>query len=257
MRHELFVTAQGNGSLTPVVLSHALGLDHRMWDELATELARARPVLRYDHRGHGLSFKPQGPYTLDMLVQDAARVIEAWGRGPVVFVGLSMGGMVGQGLAITRPDLVSGLVLANTVAAYPPNAKVAWEARTKLVIEGGMGAVVDTVVRRYLHDRFRAAHPDVVRSLRDVLMSCDAAAYVASCAAVAAVDWLRHLPCIRCPTLVLAGALDQGATPLMAAEISDRIGSARLEVLAEASHLSVMEAPEEFRRLVMAHLEIC
>ena len=111
---QLQVRVQGRGA--PVVLSHALGVDSTMWDGLAAMLANRCEVLRYDHRGQGESAVPPGPYTLEQLVDDAARVVREWGRGPVVFVGLSMGGMVGQGLAIRHPELVRGLVLANTTS---------------------------------------------------------------------------------------------------------------------------------------------
>ena len=101
---QIHVTVQGEGP--PVVLSHALGLDVHMWDELAARLAKNMTVLRYEHRGHGGSAVPPGPYTIEQLVDDAARVIREWGRGPVAWIGLSMGGMVGQGLAILHPELL-------------------------------------------------------------------------------------------------------------------------------------------------------
>jgi len=107
----------------------ALGLDMHMWDELAMQLAADRPVLRYDHRGHGGSAVPPGPYTMDDLVDDAARLIREWGRGPIVWIGLSMGGMVGQGLAVRHPELVQAIVLANTSAKYPEAAAAVFAQR--------------------------------------------------------------------------------------------------------------------------------
>jgi 3-oxoadipate enol-lactonase len=249
-RPQLRVALQGAGDGVPVVASHALGLDLGMWDGLAAALAPAHPVLRYDHRGHGGSLAPAGAFTLDDLVDDAARVIREWDCGPVVFVGLSMGGMVGQGLAIRHPGLVRGLVLANTVARYPEAARAAFEQRAETVEQGGMAAVADVVVERYLHADFRAARPDAARALREQLLRCDAAAYAATCRAVGAVDWLDRLGEIRCPTLVIAGARDVGATPALAQAIAERIPGAQLEVLADASHLSVAEQPEAFERLV-------
>ena len=129
---QLAVALQGpaEGGAAPIVLSHALGLDMHMWDALAARLAAANhPVLRYDHRGHGASAVPAGPYTMDALVDDAARLLREWGRGPVVWVGLSMGGMVGQGLAIKHPELIKALVLANTTSKYPAAAGAVFEQR--------------------------------------------------------------------------------------------------------------------------------
>ena len=249
---QLRIAVQGNGP--PVVLSHALGLDLHMWDELAERLAPHHAVLRYDHRGHGGSARPRGPYTMDDLVDDAARAIREWGRGPVAWIGLSMGGMVGQGLAVRHPELLRGAVLANTVGRYPAAARPTWAARIAAVEQGGMAAVADAVVERYLHGDYRAAHPDVAARLRARLLRTDPAGYVACCHAVANVDWLDRLPGIRLPTLVLAGARDAGATPEMAREIAERIPGAALQVFADASHLSVAEVGDEFHAAVSSFL---
>jgi 3-oxoadipate enol-lactonase len=252
---QLRVALQGRDDGVPVVLSHALGLDLSMWDGLARELAESHPVLRYDHRGHGGSAVPPGPYTLEALVDDAARLVGEWGRGPVVFVGLSMGGMVGQGLAIRHPQLVRGLVLANTAARYPEAAQAGWTQRIAAVEQGGMAAVADMVVERYLHAGFRSEQPVFAQALRETILRCDAAGYAASCRAVAAVDWLDALRSIKVPTLVIAGEHDVGATPAMAQQIAERIAGAKLEVLKDASHLSVAERPEAFSDLVRGFLK--
>ena len=243
---QLRVALQGTDTGLPIVLSHALGLDHTMWDGLAAELGADHPVLRYDHRGHGGSALPAGPYRMDDLVDDAARLIREWGRGPVLFIGLSMGGMVGQGLAIRHPELLRGLVLANTTSQYPAVAAPGWAERIATVKAGGMAAVVERVVERYLHPDFRAAEPAYTEALRQRLLRCDPRGYVACCEAVAAVDWLARLSDIRSPTLVLAGARDAGATPAMAEAIAERIPGAQIDIFAEASHLSVAEQPAQF-----------
>jgi 3-oxoadipate enol-lactonase len=251
---QLRVALQGTEAGVPVVLSHALGLDLSMWDAFATELGRTHPVLRYDHRGHGGSAVPPGQYTLDELVDDAARLIREWGRGPVVFIGLSMGGMVAQGLAVRHPELVQRVVLANTVAQYPDAAKSAWTQRIAAVQQGGMAAVADMVVERYLHAAFREAHALAAQGLREQLLRCDPAGYVACCYAVMAVDWLEQLGQVTCPALVIAGARDVGATPAMAQAIAQRIPGARLVELDHASHLSVVEQPQAFVDAVTAFL---
>ena len=251
---QLRVALQGVNRGQPVVLSHALGLDLHMWDDLAQALAPHHPVLRYDHRGHGGSGRGDDNFSLHDLVDDAARVIREWGRGPVAFIGLSMGGMVGQGLAIEHPDCVSHLLLANTTSAYPEAARAAWAARVQAVQEGGMPAVADMVVQRYLHAAFRQQQPGLEHRLRATLLRQDAQAYIAACLAVAAVDWTNQLHRVRCPTEVLAGAMDAGATPEMAQTLADGIQGARCTVLPQASHLSVAECPEAFVQWVKAGL---
>ena len=252
---QLRVALQGTDTGAPVMLSHALGLDHSMWDALAAELGKTHPVLRYDHRGHGESARPAGPYSMDELVDDAARLIREWGRGPVVFIGLSMGGMVGQGLGVRHPDLVRALVLANTTSRYPDAARPVWQQRIAAVEQGGMAAVAQAVVERYLHEDFRAAHPEFAQALRQRLLRCDPKAYVACCYAVAGVDWLDRLGSVRAPTLVLAGARDVGATPEMGKAIADRIPGSQIEVFDDASHLSVAEQPERFTERVLRFIE--
>src|SRR5204863_3059158 len=112
-------------------------------------------------------------------------LIREWGRGPVAFVGLSMGGMVGQGLAVRHPELLRGAVLANTVARYPEAARPTWAARIAAVEAGGMATVADAVVERYLHADYRAAHPQVADALRAPLPRPHPRRHVAACHAVA------------------------------------------------------------------------
>jgi 3-oxoadipate enol-lactonase len=243
---------QGAGAGVPVVLSHALGVDLSMWDDLAAQLAVHHPVLRYDHRGHGGSAVPEGPYAMADLVGDAARIVREWGRGPVVFVGLSMGGMVAQGLAIRHPELVRGVVLANTTARQPPGAAAVWAERIAAVRERGMAAVAEATLQRWFTAPFHETRPDVVERVRRTLQRCDVDGYAASCAAVAQVDWLDELHQVRCPALVLAGAHDAGTTPAMGRQIAERIAGARFVQLDDAAHLSVVERPQAFSDALVA-----
>ena len=241
---QLAVSVQGEGA--PVVLSHALGLDQRLWDSFAARLAPQHTVLRYDHRGHGGSAVPAGPYTMDALVDDAARLVREWGCGPVVWIGLSMGGMVGQGLAIRHPELVRGLVIANSTSRYPDAARPMWAERIAKVGQGGLEAITDGVIERYFSAGFRAAQPDIVAAYRAQLLRTDPAGYAATCPAVRDVDWLDRLAEIRCPALVIAGREDIGATVAMAEAMQQRIPGAELAVIEDAAHLSVVEQPAAF-----------
>jgi 3-oxoadipate enol-lactonase len=269
---QLAVAVQGAAGATgaPVVLSHALGLDLHMWDDLAAALAgrgheetpsakgheasTGHPVLRYDHRGHGGSAVPRGPYTMDELVDDAARLVREWGRGPVVWVGLSMGGMVGQGLAIRHPELVKALVLANTSSQYPEAEREMWRYRIETVETEGLAGIADMVMERYYSAAHRAAHPEAVAESKRRVLRTDAAGYVACCHAVAGVNWLERLAEVRCPTLVIAGAQDVGAPVAMSQAMAERIPGAELVVFDEASHLSVAEVPALFEGAVRGFL---
>jgi 3-oxoadipate enol-lactonase len=249
---QLRVAVQGKGA--PVMLAHALGLDHGMWDDLAGRLASTHLVARYDQIGHGGSAVPPGPYTMDQLVDNAARLIREWGQGPVVWVGLSMGGMVGQGLAIRYPELVKGLVLANTTSQYPQAAQAGWTQRIATVEQQGMAGIVEMVIERYLSDDFRRANPAFVQGLRTCILRSDPKGYAACCQALRDVNWLDRLHTIRVPTLVLAGGKDLGTPPAMAQQIAEHIPGATLHVFDEAAHLSVAEVPDAFAQQVMALL---
>lgn len=248
--HELLQPADGGARLT-FALSHALGCDLRMWDALAGHLvAQGHRVLRYDQRGHGGSDTPPGPYTLAELADDAARLIDGLGLGPVVFVGLSMGGMVGQELALRHPGLVQALVLANTTSGYPAEAQAGWAQRVAGIRQGGLAGIVDGALLRWFHEGFRAAHPEVVALWRGRVLACREAGYIACCEAISQVDTTERLHRITQPTLVIAGALDAGTPPAMAQRIAAHIPGAQFAVLPEASHLSVLEQPAAFMACV-------
>jgi len=234
-----------------VVLSHALGCDLTMWDALANTLAEDCRVIAYDHRGHGSSDAPDALYTMADLADDAARMLRELDSGPVVWVGLSMGGMVGQELALRHPSLVRALVLANTTSAYPEAAQAVWEQRIATVRASGIEAIADAVMGRYFHDAYRAQKPGTVARFRRRVVSTDAVGYVGCCNAVGKVDTTARLGAISVPTLVIAGELDQGTPVAMAQALVEGIPEARLVVLQEASHLSAVEQPQAFQEAVV------
>ena len=240
----------GKAPRKTVVLSHALGCDLTMWDELANELAADCRVICYDHRGHGSSDAPAGPYSMADLADDAARLLRELDSGPVVWIGLSMGGMVGQELALRHPSLVAALVIANSTSGYPEEARAMWRQRIDAVEAGGLEAIADAVMGRYFSDAFRAEHAATVARFRRRLTTTDAEGYVACCAAVAAIDTTERLPRIAAPALVIAGELDAGTPLPMSETLAQRIPGARLEVLQHASHLSATEQPEQFAQAV-------
>ncbi|TWC68169.1 alpha/beta fold hydrolase [Herbaspirillum sp. SJZ099] len=237
-----------------VVLSHAIGADLMMWDGLANLLAADCRVIAYDHRGHGSSEKAEGLYSMADLADDAARLLRELDAGPVVWVGLSMGGMAGQELALRHPNLVRALVLANTTSAYPDAARDAWQQRIATVREQGIEAIADAVMGRYFHDAFRAGHAATVARFRERLTSTDALGYIGCCNAVGSVDTTARLGQIKAPTLVIAGELDQGTPIAMAQTLVNGIEGAQLEIISGASHISAVEQPQAFAELVTRFL---
>ncbi len=192
---------------------------------------------------------------MDDLVDDAARLIREWGRGPVVWVGLSLGGMVGQGLAVRHPELVKAEVLANTSSKYPEAAAAVFAQRVIAVQTGGMASIVDSVLERYFSAAFRASQPEHVAEVRGTLLRCDPVGYAACCQAVGGVSWLDRLHTVACPTLIIAGALDVGAPVSMSQAMAERIEGAELVVFDQASHLSMAEQPAQFAQTLQAFLK--
>jgi 3-oxoadipate enol-lactonase len=242
---------QGQGPV--LVLSHALGCDLTMWDGVAQCLEHKYTVLRFDHRGHGLSPVPPGPYTIEMMADDAAALIRAQCDQPVHFAGLSMGGMTAQALACRHPELLRSIIIANSASAYDDAAQAMWASRIKTVLDQGVAAIAEGAMQRWFTPAFRSdqTHGGALKvaRLRERLERIPPGAYAAACGAVAAIDFRSSNPGIACPSLVIAGTLDE-ATPVSASrQMVAEIPGARLCTI-DAAHLSAVERPAEFAQLL-------
>lgn len=237
---------RGHGPV--VVLSHALGCNLDMWDEVAELLQPNYTVLRYDQRGHGRSTCPPGTWTIEDMADDAAALIRDVVQGPVHFAGLSMGGMVAQALAVRHPTLLKSIVIANSASHYDEAARTLWQARVQTVRAQGLAAIAEGALQRWFTPAFRT---DPVRgaarvqAMRAALEQSDAQAYAASCEAVAAIDFRTSNPRISCPTLVIAGSRDEATPPALSEAMAADIPGARLEHI-DAAHLSAVEQPAAF-----------
>lgn len=245
---------EGQGPV--VVLAHALGLDLHMWDEVAPLLARYFTVLRYDQRGHGRSEAPPGPYTLEQLVDDAADLVNREVGEPVHFVGLSMGGILAQRLASRHPELVCRVVVADATSWYSEVARHRWRERIETVQEKGIAAIADGIVQRWFTPAFHADERNKARiaALRQVLVSTDPAAYIATCEAAATTELRDSNRAIACPALVIAGLHDASAPLVMSEAIAASISGAQLMTL-QSAHLGAVERPHEFAALVTRFLQ--
>jgi 3-oxoadipate enol-lactonase len=246
--------SDSGGAGAPVLLAHAIGCDRRMWDDLVPALRGKHRAIAIDARGHGRSPLPGRPWSLEDMADDAARLLDRLRIDRAHWVGLSMGGMVGQAFAIRHPGRLDRLVLANTTSAYGPDGRTNWDNRIRLVTEGGLAAIRDMVTQRYFSDAFRAAHADVVARVMDRFMETPAAGYTGCCEAIREMQLQARLGSVRAPTLVIAGDVDQATTVAMGEAIAERIPGARVEVIAGASHLSAVEKPAEFNALVSTFL---
>jgi 3-oxoadipate enol-lactonase len=237
-----------------VVLVHAIGCDHRMWESLERALAPAHRVVSVDVRGHGRSPVPPRPYTLDGLADDIVAVLDELGVERAHYVGLSMGGMIGQALALRHPRRLARLVIANSTSTYGPDGPKNWQARARMVEEGGLEAIREMVASRYFSDAFRASHPQVVESVMSRFVQTPREGYLGCCDAIGPLDFSASLGNITAPTLVIAGELDAGTPPAMSEAIARAIPGARLTVIPGAAHLAAVEAPEAFDAAVTRFL---
>ena len=240
-----------------VMLSHSLGSSLIMWDSQVQVLHSHFQVLRYDTRGHGGSHTPPGAYTLDMLGEDALGLLDALGIAKVHFVGLSMGGMIGQYLALNHPDRLECLVLSDTAAILPEEAQPIWQERIDLAREKGMEALVDETLGRWFTPSFLKGNPPEVEPIREQFLSTPVDGYIGCSEAIRGLNYLERLWEIKIPTLIMVGEEDPG-TPVAAAEaMHQRIRGSRLVVLSSASHLSNVEQAETFSDALISFLQEC
>jgi 3-oxoadipate enol-lactonase len=210
-----------------------------MWDRLVPALAARHRVLRHDARGHGRTPATPGPYTVELLAQDVAALVEAVGLARPHVCGLSLGGMVALRLAADVPGRIASLVLCNTAARMP--RPEAYDARIAQVRAGGLPAVVDDVLEAWFTPQFRASHPEEVERARAMILSTPAEGYAAACAAVRDADLRGVLGGLSVPALVVAGSADAATPPEAAALLAQGIPGARYLELPVA-HLSALEA---------------
>jgi 3-oxoadipate enol-lactonase len=251
---ELLVNYQVEGppGAPVLVLSHALGLSLAMWDPQMAGLSRAFRVLRYDHRGHGGSPVPAGPYTIGDLGRDLLKLLDRLGLERVAFCGVSLGGMVGLWLAANAPERVDRLVACGAAARMPRPEDYA--ARAKLVREHGMAAVADTVIGRWFTPAFASRRPDTVAWIKSRLLATQREGYAGACEAIASMDLREDLRRIGAPTLLIAGAEDPATPPELSHEIARRVTSAQVVVIPAASHLATVEQPEAITNLIVDHV---
>lgn len=235
-----------------LLLGSSLGTTGAMWEPQLAALAAAFRVVRYDHRGHGGSPVPAGPYTVGELADDVLALADRLGADTFCYAGLSLGGMVGMELAARAPERVDRLVLLCTSALLGPAQS--WTARADAVRRGGTAAVADTVVARWFHPDFVAAHPDLLVGYRAMLASTPTEGYAGCCEAIRDMDLTDRLGAVRAPTLVLAGADDPATPPAHGAAIAEGIPGARLVVVDGAAHLANVEQPDRVAELMLAHL---
>jgi 3-oxoadipate enol-lactonase len=247
-------TLEGPADAPVVTMSHSLATDLAMWDPTVAALKSRFRILRYETRGHGQTEAPKGPYTLDQLAEDARALLKALGIGRTHWVGLSMGGMIGQTLALKAPELFVSLSLCDTSSRMPAETKPQWQDRIKTAETQGMEPLVEPTLARWFTEPFRKSRKEVVDRVATMIRTTPVAGYVGCCHAISALDLTDKIGAIKIPTIAIVGEDDPG-TPVAAHKvIQEKIAGAKLEILKSAAHLSNMEQPEAFNRALTSFL---
>jgi 3-oxoadipate enol-lactonase len=236
-----------------LLLGGSLGTTLDMWDPQVPELSRTHRVIRFEHRGHGGSPVPNGPYTIDELGADVVTMLDRLGLARISYCGLSIGGMVGQWLAINAPERIDRLILLCTAPHLPPASS--WLERAAAVREAGTPEVVaDAVLGRWFTPEYAASHPDIVARYRAMISSIDPEGYAGCCEAIAGMDLRAGLASITAPTLVIAGRQDPSIPPEHGEAIAAAVPGARFELLDPGAHLASVERADAVTPLIAEHL---
>lgn len=234
----------------PVVFANSLGTDLRLWDQILPHLPPGLKLVRYDKRGHGLSTCPPAPYSMGALVTDVERLLDHLEIKDCVFVGLSIGGMIAQGLAVKRLDLVRALVLSNTGAKI--GTPQMWQDRISAVERGGIEALADTVMERWFSPAFRRS--PALELWRNMLVRQEDEGYMGCSAAISGTDFMTPTSGLRLPTLGIAGSEDGSTPPDLVQETVGLIPGSQFHLIRGVGHLPCIEAPEAYARVLTGFL---
>lgn len=240
---------EGDPEGQPVVFANSLGTDLRIWDAVIEHLPRdGFRYIRFDKRGHGLSACPPPPYTMGELANDAEAVLDHLKVTDCLFVGLSIGGMIGQLLASRNPNRIKGLVLSNTAAKMGEPAM--WRDRIAAIEAGGLESLADAILDRWFGDVYRSSAES--RIWRAMLTRTPAQGYIGCCEAIANADLRATTAQLRLPVLGIGGSEDKASPSDLVKATTDLVPGSRFVELGGTGHLPCVEAPEVYAEHLMS-----
>jgi 3-oxoadipate enol-lactonase len=253
---KIYFDLAGPQGAPTVCFTHSLNADGGMWvEQMVPLLGAGYRVLRLDMRGHGGSSPVEGDYTMDALASDVKGALDVLGIAKVHYVGLSIGGMIGQGFALANPDRLLSLTLCDTQPGLPPGTAGSWDERKQAVRKAGTVApLADGTMERWFTDEFKKVNPTRWREVRDTIANTTPAGFLGCAAAIQTFSYEDRLGSIKAPTLVICGDEDPGTPPDRNQLIASKIPGGRYEGIAKARHLPNVERPEQFNRILMGFL---
>lgn len=243
-RPEINVVRCGPRGGYPVVLLHSVGLDLSYWDRQIDALNVEHDVVALDLPGHGRSPGTPEEWTLDHATATVAQVIRDVDAGPAHIVGLSVGGMIAQALALAEPNLIRSLVLIDTSATFDDAGRDGMRKRAALSRSDGMPAVLQSTIERWFTPQTVATRPDIIDRVTKTLLRDDPLIHAAMWRMIAELNFVADLHCIRCPTMILVGEYDPSSPPSAARQIRDSIAGSTMHVIPNCAHMSPLEDPQ-------------
>jgi 3-oxoadipate enol-lactonase len=234
----------------PVVFANSLGTSMALWDKLIPLLPKGLRLIRYDKRGHGQSDVPAAPYAMGTLIRDAEALMDHLQVRNALFVGLSIGGLIAQGLATKRPDLVRAMVLSNTAAKI--GTAQLWQERIDLIRQGGMEAVADATMARWFSRSFQ--NDPEIAVWRKLLVETPVEGYIGCAQAISGTDFYTTTAALTLPTLAIAGSEDGATPPDLIRETQELIAGSRFHLIRRAGHLPCVERPEDYAKVLTKFL---
>jgi len=231
-----------------LVFSNSLGTDFRIWNDVVGQLADRFRIVLYDKRGHGLSEAGKPPYRIDDHVADLAALLDDLAIEGAIICGLSVGGLIAQGLYAHRPELISGLILCDT--AHKIGTAELWNTRMAAIEKSGIASIADGILERWFSRDLRENDPVALAGWRAMLTRTPEAGYLGTCAAIRDADFTEQARHIAVPTLCVVGAEDGATPPALVRQTADLIPGARYEVIEGAGHLPCIERPVALARLI-------
>jgi 3-oxoadipate enol-lactonase len=234
-----------------ITLSHSLAAHSGMWEAQLDLLNQHFTVLRYDVRGHGQTQATDGPYTLDQLADDIHGLLTHLGVTRTHWIGLSLGGMIGQTFAIRYPNILDHAVIADSTGKAADNAITMWGDRANVACTQGMAALVQPTLSRWFTSSYREAHPEVMAHIGQMIESTPTEGFAGCCAAIAVIDTLSGLQQLRAPGLIIVGDQDMATPPAMSENIHKHWPNSSYVVLKDAAHSANIEQAQTFNTAVM------
>ncbi len=241
---------EGSDDAPCVTFSHSLACDLTMWEDQAAFLRERYRVLRYDVRGHGGSEGTEGAYNFDMLIDDAVGLWDSLGIKKSHWIGLSLGAMIGYGLALKHPDRLVTMIACDGRADAPPTYADYFGERIRITREQGMKGLVESTVTRWFTDKSIAEKLPVIDKMRNMILHTNPLGHIGCCEAIRILAYGARLGGIKVPTLVVGGAEDVGAPPEVLREIHKAIPGSEQAVIPEAGHISNVENPSVFNTAI-------